>query len=297
MFEFFNSEFATVTVNLIVIIGLLLFIYFALRKFLPSLKGAELKERLSTSTSSQNVFAFISVVVASTLLDLFTSEKFNMLWIVLIISILTIVFNVLYEKVKDKNNAIDSKEAYKTGLSLLEQIINCKGYSLIKNAKELTPIENNADEIYVFSENLLTDIGKECIDEPYENKGLFANLVAENIPKGKRYIYLLKDTKENRKYFKLYEKYHFHQKNEKFKQNVAFYFIPESDFCFFSEIYLYKDIKKQDIAFEWIPSIGEKDNENKQFYLQLSAEQTQNLNEILCELMISYERYQYKDTE
>lgn len=291
MLEIFNSEFATVTVNLIVIVGVLLFVYFVLRKFLPTITGEKLKDQIRTSTTSQNVFAFVSVVIASTFLDLFTDKNFHMLWTVLVISILTILFNFLYEKVSNKNDELDTKEKYSNGMALLSQIIDCKGYGLIKNANELESIEQTADEIYVFSENLITDIKKDMIDDEYENKGLFFEIVNQNIPKGKKYIYFLKDTKVNRKYYGLYTKCHFDVQNQAFKENISFYFIPEEEFCFYSEIYLYKDTINNDQAFEWIPSIGEEGREDKQFYLQLSSSQVQNLNEIICELMISHKKY------
>ena len=291
MLNVFNSEFATVTVNLIVIIGLLLFVYFVLSKFLPSISGEKLKEQIRTSTTSQNIFAFVSVVIASTFLDLFSDQKYHMLWIVLVISVLTILFNFLYEKVSNKNDEIEIKEKYSNGISLVEQIITCKGYRLIKNANDLEMVEEESDEIYIFSENLITDIKKDIVDDKYENKGLFFDIVNQNIPKGKKYIYFLKDTQMNRKYYELYTKCHFDNENDIYKKNISFYFIPENEFYFFSEIYLYKDTNSSDMAFEWLPSIGEQGREDKQFYLQLSSEQVQNLNEIICELMISYKKY------
>lgn len=291
MLNIVNSDFATVSVNLIVIIGLLLFIYFVLRKFLPSITGEKFKEQIRTSTTSQNIFAFISVVIASTFLDLFSDQNYHMLWIVLVISVLTILFNFLYEKVSNKNDEIDSKEKYANGIALMEQIIDCKGYGLIKNTTNIEEIEEVSDEIYIFSENLITDIKKDSVNDDFENKGLFFDIVNQNIPKGKKYIYFLKDTNTNREYHELYTKCHFNNDNEVFKKNISFYFIPEDEFCFFSEIYLYKDTENSDMAFEWVPSLGEEGVEEKQFYLQLSSEQVQNLNEIICELMISHKKY------
>lgn len=290
MIDLFNSEFATVTVNLIVIVGLLLFIYFILKNFLPTITGEKLKDQIRTSTTSQNIFAFVSVVVASTFLDLFSDGNYHMLWSVIVISILTILFSFLYEKVSNKNNELEAIGEYKRGLELVDKIINCKGYGLIKDAKSIEKIEDKADEIYVLTENLITDIPKEYIDEEYENIGLLVDIVSQNIPKGKRYIYFLKDTIKNRKYQKLYSEYYFKNENIKYRDNVSFYFIDEKDFYFFSEIYLYKDKKVHDRSFEWIPSIGEKNNPDKQFYLELSSEQTQNINEIICELMVTYKK-------
>jgi len=295
MLHFFNSKFATISVNIIVILAFLLFIYFILKKYLPTISGEKLKDKIKTSTTSQNVFAFISVVVASTFLDLFSSGKFHMLWSVAVISILTILFNFLYEKVVNKNNELDKKEEYKRGLNLIEQIIGCKGYTLIKRADELKTIEDKADEIYIFTENLVTDIPHEYLDEKLENSGLFADIVSENLPKGKKNIYFLKDTEENRSYQKKYNMYHFQGDNAKYNMNASFYYIPENEFCFFSEIYLYKDTKTHDKSFEWIPSIGEKNNPDKQFYLELSSLQTQNINEIICELMVSCNKFQLSE--
>lgn len=297
MLEIFNSEFATVTVNLVVILALLLFIYFVLKKYLPSLSGERLKDQLKTSTTSQNIFAFVSVVVASTFIDLFSNQKFHMLWIVVTISILTILFNYLYEKVVNKNSEIDTKEEYKRGLDLIEQIISCKGYGLIKDAEAIEEIEDKADEIYIFSENITTDIPQTYVDEEFDNIGLFSGIVAQNIPNEKRYIYFLKDSKVNRKYHKVYCKHHFKGENSQFKKNVSFYLVPEDEFCFFSELYLYKDTKNHDTTFEWIPSIGEKNDPDKQFYLELSSEQTQNINEIICELMVSCSKLELNGEE
>lgn len=297
MLNIFNSDFVTVTVNLVVLLGLLLAVYFGLRKFLPTVSGEKLKEQIKTSTTSQNIFAFVSVVVASTFIDLFSNQNFHMLWVVIVISILTIIFSFLYEKVAAKNDEIDSKEEYKKGLALLEQVIRCKGYGLIKNASEIEQIEDKADEIFIFSENLITDLGKDFIEDEYDNKGLFADIVSQTIPQGKKYIYFLKDSVKNREYYKLYYQYHFDGKNEDYLSNISFYFIPETEYCFFSEIYLYKDQVSKDVAFEWIPSIGEKDNEQKQFYLELSSKQVQNLNELICELMISCKKYTLKEVQ
>lgn len=290
MLSFFSNEFITTTVNLVVVVALLFFLYYILKKFLPSKKGEELKEKIQTSTTSQNILAFLSVIIASTFIDLLADKNWHMIYIVVVISGLTIFFSFLYEKVSNINNELDSKEAYKKGLSLLEQIITCKGYSLIKNASKIGEIENQSDEVYIFTENLATDIGSEMISDEHENKGLFANLVKSNIPFGKKYTYFVKNTQKNRDYLQPYYDFHFASSNKSYINNVSFYFIPENEFLFFSELYLYKDRTKNDVAFEWIPSIGEKGNEDKQFYLQLSSVQTQNINEIMCDIMISYNK-------
>lgn len=294
MIDFLNSEFATLAVNLIVIFALLLFLFLGIKNVLPKIISDKFKVNLETSSTTQNIFTFVSVVVASTLLDLFSNGKYDMLWIVLVISILTIVFNFIYEKVTNTNSTIRVNEEYSRSLNLIEQIISCKGYGLIKNAKEIEIIEKSADEIYIFTENLITDIpAYEDTEIAYENSGLFCDIVSRNIPQGKKYIYFLKDTLINRNYFLSYTKCHFENTaNQSFQSNISFYFIPVDDFCFFSEIYLYKTKDKTDKAFEWIPSLGEHKNVNKQFYLELSSDQTQAINEMICELIVSYSHVQ-----
>ncbi len=309
MFEIFNSDFTTLAVNIIVSLGFLLFIFFMIKKLLSTFVVDNLKTKIQTSTTSQNIFTFVSVVIASTFLDLFADKNFDMLWTVLVISILTIIFNFIYDKVRNKNDAIDNKQAYLQGLSLVEEVINLKGFSLIKSENNLAKIENDSIEIYIFTENLITDIPKEELEDintfDHDNIGLFAQTVAKNIPTTK-YIYFLKNTEDNKKYKDKYDDHHFRGKNAKFKSNVSFYFINEEDFCFYSELYLYKfknehnDINKltKDKAFEWIPSIGkDNDGENKQFYLELSSMQTQSINEIICELIISIDTYNIQGIE
>ncbi len=297
MLDFFNNEIATLLVNLIVIMGMLLFLFYGFRNFFSKFISEKLKINIQTSSTTQNIFTFTSVVIVSTFLDLFSNQKYDMLWIVLIISILTIIFSFIYEQVSNTSNVVKTNEEYSRSLNLIEHIFSCKGYNLIKNAKEIENIENSSDEIYIFSENLITDIPQsEDINGHYDNSGLFFDVVSKNIPNGKKYIYFLKDTEINRNFQISYYKNHFNNPlKEEFKKNITFYFINESDFCFFSEIYLYKIKGAKDRSFEWIPSLGELNNVDKQFYLELSPQQTQVLNEMICELIISLDKVYIKE--
>lgn len=62
MIELLNSEFATLLVYLVVIVGVVLFLFFGIKRFLPKLAGKKLKTNIQIYTTSQNIFAFVSVV-------------------------------------------------------------------------------------------------------------------------------------------------------------------------------------------------------------------------------------------
>lgn len=224
-----------------------------------------------------------------------------MIWVVLIISITTILFHVLYDKISNTNFAIKKYLQYDEHLNIIDKIMSCKGFHLILKASELEKIENQSEEIYVFTENLITDIPKEKInniEKNSENIGLFAQIVSTNIPKGKKYTYFLKDNKKNREYVKEYYAYHFSsEENKMYSKNIIFYFVKESEFTFFTELYLYKDDIVHDKAFEWLPSIGEINDADKQFYLELSSEQVENINEIIIELKNPIMKFTYNDYE
>lgn len=270
-----------------------------LKKFQPQVVDESFTKKIETSSSYQNIFAFTSVVLASTLFELFTDEKYRMIWVVLVISVTTILFHLLYEKISNTNFAVDKYEQYNTNMKIIDKIMDCKGYNLILNALEIEKIENSAREMYIFTEDLITDIPKTCVLESQtesENISLYLDLVTQNILKGKKYTYFLKDNPQNRIYVKEYFKHHFFSKNtHKYVDNINFYFVKESEFTFFTEIYFYKNKNEADLAFEWLPAIGETNNINKQFYLKLDSEQVENINEIIIELKNPDMRYRYHD--
>lgn len=223
-----------------------------------------------------------------------------MIWIVVIISVTTMFFHVLYDKISNTNFAKKRYLQYDEHLNIVDKIMNCKGYQLILKASELEKIENQSEEIFIFTENLITDIPRESItnlEGKAENIGLFANIVSDNIPNKKKYTYFLKDNDNNREYVKDYYAYHFSlsKSNETYSQNINFYFVKESEFTFFTELYLYKDSVAHDMAFEWLPSLGEINNADKQFYLELSSVQVENINEIIIELKNPTMRFNYND--
>ena len=229
-------------------------------------------------------------MLASTSFDLFQKKEFQMIGIIVVMSITTIMFHFLFQKISNTKFAIEKWVMYDEHLQIIDKIMDVRGYSLIVKAFELERIEDKAKEIFVFTENLVTDIPKECFHEKEmegnKNIGLFVSIVSENIPKGKKYKYFLKNNKENRGYIKHYFKYHFlKEKNKQFRENITFYLISEAEFTFFTEMYLYKGLEGDDMAFEWLPAIGEHNDIDKQFYLSLSPSQVENINEIGIEMM------------
>lgn len=303
MFSLFSSEEATTAVNIIVILAFFTFVIYILLFILKKLKPETIEDsftkNINTSSAYQNIFAFTSVVLASTLFELFTDGKYRMIWVILIISITTIVFHILYEKISKTNEARKHYSEYNEHLILIEKIMQCKGYNLILNASKLEEIENLSEEIYVFTENLTTDIPKEKInniDSSWENIGLFSDIVETNIPNNKKYTYFLKNTLENKQHVKEYYSHHFASaENLKYINNINFYLVDVTDFTFFTELYLYKDDEIQDKAFEWLPALGEINKADKQFYLELSSEQVQHINEIIIELKTTCLLYSYSD--
>jgi len=296
-----KSDAAILAVNifaLLVFIGILIYAVVKIsHRLKPELIEASFTRKIKTSSAYQNVFAFTTVVLASTLFELFTDGKYRMIWIIFIISIVTIFFQFIYEKVANTNRSIDEYRQYDEHLKLIEQIMQCKGYHLILKALELEKIEETAEEVYVFTEDLTTDIPAEeirVLDSTLENIGLFASIVASNIPKGKKYTYFLKDDLNNREYIKDYFTYHMRdEQNLKYAKNIQFYLVKPSEFTFFTELYLYKDDVRKDMAFEWLPALGEINDANKQFYLELSSQQVQNINEIIIELKTTSCTYDY----
>ena len=97
LLNIFSSEEATTVVNIIVIFLFFVFILYSIKflieKFRPETFENSFSKNIETSSTYQNVFAFTSVVLASTLFELFTDGKYRMIWIVIIISITTILFH------------------------------------------------------------------------------------------------------------------------------------------------------------------------------------------------------------
>jgi len=302
LFTIFSSDQATLIVNIIVILTFLSFITYIIfrivKKVQPDIIENSFIQAIDISSATQNIIAFSSVVLASTLFDLFADGKYRMIWVVLIISLTTIILHIIYNKIANTSLAQKRHTRLNTHFTLLEKVMSCKGYQLILNAAKLETIEDRSQEIYVFTENLTTDIPGEYIRNSIENSeniGLFSEIVALNIPQGKQYTYFLKNSKENIEH--IHEFYHFHfmdKKNIDFRKNISFYLVESVDFTFFTEVYLYKDKQLHDMAFEWLPALGEVNNPDKQFYLELSSSQVQDLNEIIIEIRTTAVLYTYQ---
>ena len=201
-----------------------------------------------------------------------------------------------------------SKEEENVRLDILKTIMSDNGYDQIITLKQVSELELNADSISVVTEDLLTDISKEKFCE-YKNignddtVGIFYSEVHENLNRKNpvSYTYFLKDNGESsKKNIELFMDSH----NDPI--NVNFILIPKDEFCFLSEIYLYKCKKDkvknnifkdnvittnkatyQHYAVEWLPSISNQLSKNM-FYINLNSKQVNTLSDILHVLEKKY---------
>lgn len=245
-------------------------------------------KKIEENDLTKNIFVFVTVVLVGSVFETFKDKKIDVLYMVIVISIMTIVINgtlhaILYKK--DKLKQIDENNKK---LSLVSKIMDKNGFNQIINVNQLKEVEAAADIIIVFTEDLSTDYGGK---NEKSNEGLMSSIVKNNLDLKKKYEYFLKNNEHNRNAVEDYYKYMNKEDKDLTTGKVSFYFIEPEDYCFFSEVYIYKNkIRTEpDSAVEWMPSLGKLGDPNDQYYVNLEGNQVLFLNEVILNLKAKYD--------
>lgn len=252
-------------------------------------------EEFKNSNPVQGVAIFIGVVLATSGFEMFKDGKITIMYMVFTISFLTIVINTTLHAIFYRKDRLIEEKHLNDKLKLLNNIMSQNGFKQIINVKEVQKIEENSDTIVVFTENLETDYGEQQIGS---NKGLLSESVAKNLNDKKEYTYryFLKNNQNNKKAIKKYIEYMMNEKSVKnLKAKVEFFLIYPEDYHFFSEVYIYKQVEnkkaQEDIAVEWMPSLGKIGDADDQYYVKLASSQVLLLNEVIINLSSKYSKY------
>ncbi len=246
-----------------------------------------------SSTLNKAKEALLSIVLIGSTIALLTVQPdfriaFSVIFAVLAFSIL-----IHYESNEEENNR----------LSILEKIMTDNGYDQIVTLKQVSELEQNAHSISVITDSLLTDLDEHVLNQQKniddDTVGILYSEVKHNLSKGISYEYFIKDYgDETRQIIDIFNKSHNNPKN------VSFVLIPQAEFCFFSEIYVYscesKNIKNsvfaQNIekgkkyahfAVEWLSAISNHHTKSM-FYINLEKQQVNDIQKILLGLEKKY---------
>ena len=246
------------------------------------------------SDTAKGLAIFVTVVIAGSVFEMFKDKKIDMLYMIIAISFLTILINTTLHSILYKSDRVKDQEESNKKLALLKNIMDKNGFNQIIDVNEVEKIEELADTIIVFTEDLETDYGEK---EEVSNKGLLSEVVKDNLlnkKKNIKYKYLMKENPNNIKAIGEYRKYMIEKCGyENILQKVTFYLVLPEDYGFFSEVYIYKNNKPEqsDSAVEWMPSLGTLGDKDDQYFVRLDDNQVLFLNEVVVNLMAKYTPY------
>lgn len=187
-------------------------------------------------------------IILSTLLTFLIAFIINLLEdnidskIILIGAIFTIIIILLTMIIYANFSRIEIKEEYSENNDILKAFILAQGLGDLISELEMSRIEANAKEIWVFSLHLSNDIGIESHNK--QNNNIFQT-VKKNLKKGTRYTYFLPDDPFKYGAIEKFKEIHTFESGQ-----VRFCLIPPKEFHIVSEIVIYDG--KQ--AMQWFPS-------------------------------------------
>ena len=100
-------------------------------------------------------------------------------------------------------------------------------------------LEVGSPVTWVFTRNLVNDLSVD---------GEIYQAVKSNLSNGNRYVYFIPDVPSAYDIIDRYRKIHDYRPGQ-----VAFHLIPESSFCFYTEVVVYNVDNAERIAIEWLP--------------------------------------------
>ena len=217
-------------------------------------------------------------------LEIITSNTFIVFGTIVILSIcIYTIVDLFFDKSdhdrlsKDLNNK----------LHLVQSMLETKGLETIVTDKEIEEEEKKSNEIILIVEDLFLDISPEFNTEFQTDKqiGSYFDEVHNNIKNGKQYTYYLKYDNNTHKAIELHNQSHYNNlKNLVNVKEPLFILIPSNEYNFFSDIYIYIDIKENKKAYEYLPSLIKENIDTQQttlFYLQFDKNQVSKLSHIL----------------
>ncbi len=121
----------------------------------------------------------------------------------------------------------------------LQEFINAQHMGWIVNDKYIRALEVGSPVTWVFTRNLVNDLSVD---------GEIYQAVKSNLSNGNRYVYFIPDVPSAYDIIDRYRKIHDYRPGQ-----VAFHLIPESSFCFYTEVVVYNVDNAERIAIEWLP--------------------------------------------
>ena len=203
--------------------------------------------------------------------------------IVLIQALLLYIYNLIRNKYKDKNDPLLDK------LEIVKAILASTKHDKILSLERIKEIELSSKEVYIFSKDMFRDVKNNGqFSKDSYNIGTFYPTVKQNLLASKtHYTYFIKKD-SHWKHF-IHSFYDSYNSIKDIDKKVDFYMINGNKYFFYDEIYLYINKKDEYIAFEFLPSIS---NEQEQilFYLELGEKQVERLVSIKNNLLKKYNK-------
>lgn len=202
--------------------------------------------------------------------------------IVITQSVLLFLYHLIINRNKKNNDILDEK------LKTIEAILKSTKHDKILSLDKIKDIELNSQEVYIFSKNMFRDVKNNGqFSKSAHNIGTFYPTVKENLLKSNiQYTYFLKKDSHWKHFIHNFSQSYGNLDNINLKVN--FFMIPAEKYFFYDELYLYK-YKNKDIAFEFLPSISDEENQML-YFLELEEQQVNRLKKIKDELMNTYSK-------
>lgn len=197
-------------------------------------------------------------------------------------SVLLFLYHLIINRNKKGNDELDEK------LKTIEAILKSTKHDKILSLEKIKDIELNSQEVYVFSKNMFRDVKNNGqFAKGAHNIGTFYPTVKENLSKSNiQYTYFLKKDSHWKHFIHNFSQSYDHIDNIDLKVN--FFMIPAEKYFFYDELYLYKYNNKY-IAFEFLPSISDEENQML-YFLELEKQQVERLKKIKNELINTYSK-------
>lgn len=202
--------------------------------------------------------------------------------IVITQSVLLFSYHLIINRNKKNDDILGEK------LKTIEAILKSTKHDKILSLDKIKDIELNSQEVYIFSKNMFRDVRNNGqFSKNAHNIGTFYPTVKENLLKSNiQYTYFLKKDSHWKHFIHNFSQSYSNLDNINLKVN--FFMIPAEKYFFYDELYLYK-YKNQYIAFEFLPSISDEENQML-YFLELEEQQVNRLKKIKDELMNTYSK-------
>jgi len=180
------------------------------------------------------------------------------------------------------------KDPLEEKLEIVRAILESTKHEKILSLDKIKEIELESKEVFVFSQDMSRDVkNMGQFAEGTFNIGTFYQTVKNNLLTGKvKYTYFLKKDSHWKHFIHSFSKSY--TTLDKLDDKVNFFLINPEKYFFYDEIYLYKMIDGKYLAFEFLPSISNEEEELL-FYLELDERQINRLVAIKNNLIQKYD--------